>query len=186
MTAPAGRPAVGPVRVAPAPRSRPPALPLAVALDRAREGAERNGYVQDALAVDFSRALDRQVFGPQSTARADLPDPRPWAARLAQALVEVMIGARPAPQVLRWTTPEVYAVLARRGALAARRAGAARAAGASPRRARVAVRRVLVCEPADGVAEASVVLVDGTRVRALALRLTGQDGRWRVEALQIG
>ncbi len=185
-----GRPASGSplpaLRIVPEPSWRPPALPLGEALARAREGASRTGYVQDALAVDFSRASDHQVFGPQSTARADLPDPHPWAAQLGQALVEVMIGARPAPQVLRWTTPEVYAVLARRGALAARRAGAARASGTAPRRHRVQVRRVLVCEPADGVAEASVVLVDGARVRALALRLAGQDGRWQVEALQVG
>jgi hypothetical protein len=30
------------------------------------------------------------------------------------------------------------------------------------------------------------VVVDGTRVRALAMRLVGLDGRWRVEALQVG
>ncbi len=180
----AGTPALQPMRIVPLPRSRPPALPLDVALARAEAAGAASGYVQDALAVDFSRANDRQVFGPQSTTRADLPDPRRWAAGMAQALLEVMTGTRPAPQVLRWTTPEVYAVLARRGALAARRAadpGAAR----RPRH-RVAVRRVLLCEPADGVAEASVVVVDGTRVRALAMRLTGQDGRWRVEALQVG
>jgi hypothetical protein len=48
------------------------------------------------------------------------------------------------------------------------------------------VRGVRVCEPADGVAEASAVVVDGGRVRAQAFRLVGLDGRWRVEALQIG
>ena len=31
-----------------------------------------------------------------------------------------------------------------------------------------------------------VVVSEGVRVRAMALRLAGQDGRWRVEALQIG
>ena len=51
---------------------------------------------------------------------------------------------------------------------------------------RTRVTRVLVCEPAPDVAEASVVLIDGTRVRALAARLVGRDGRWVVEALQIG
>lgn len=181
-----GPPALSPLRVVPTHQSRPPALPLDVALARAAAATTSTDYVQDALAVDFSRASDRQVFGPQSTPRADLPEPRDWAARIGQALVEVMTGSRPAPQVLRWTTPEVYAVVARRGALAARRAGAGRLTDRSPVRHRVAVRRVLVCEPADGVAEASVVVVDGGRVRALAMRLTGQDGRWRVEALQVG
>src|SRR5699024_10785455 len=40
--------------------------------------------------------------------------------------------------------------------------------------------------PADDVAEASVVLADGSRVRALALRLVGRDGRWLLDAFQIG
>jgi hypothetical protein len=101
---------------------------------------------------------------------------------MAQAIVEVMSGLRPAPQVVRWTTPQVYAVIARRGALAARR----RAAGSRVVAQRALGRSVHVCEPADGVAECSVVVSDAARVRAMALRLTGQDGRWRVEALQIG
>jgi hypothetical protein len=135
-------------------------------------------YVQDALAVDFDSMTDEQLFGERPTRRDDLPDPRPWAGHIAQGLVEVMAGVRPAPQVLRWTTPEVYAAVARRAAVSARRgAGTAR---------RTVVRGLRGCEPADGVAEASAVVVDGGRVRALAFRLVGFDGRWRVEALQIG
>lgn len=163
-----------PLRVLPIPRNRPVALapstppPLEPAAD---------GYVQDALAVDFRSASDEQLFGPQPTGRGDLPEPQPWAVHLAQAVVEVMSGVRPAPQIVRWTTPEVYAVVARRGALSARRGtGSAR---------RAVVRRVLVCEPADGVAEACAVVVDGARVRALAMRLEGLDGRWRLSALQL-
>jgi hypothetical protein len=170
--------------VLPAPAPRPPAIPLDEALRRsAEERGVDSPYVQDALAVDFASASDEQLFGFQPTARADLPDPRQWAGHLAQAVVEVMAGSRSAPQLVRWTTPEVYAVVARRAALAARRAAAA---GHGRPRRRAVVRQVLVCEPADGVAEASVVVVDGERVRALAMRLTGLDGRWRLEALQVG
>ena len=94
-----------------------------------------------------------------------------------------MTGVRGAPQVVRWTTPEVYAVVARRSALVARRV----AEGRAPRqRPRITVLRVRVCEPADGVAEAAVVVRDGDRVRAVAIRLVGQDGKWKVSALQIG
>jgi hypothetical protein len=35
------------------------------------------------------------------------------------------------------------------------------------------------------VAEATVVISDGPRVRAVALRMEGTDGRWRVTALRI-
>ncbi|WP_404352898.1 Rv3235 family protein [Phycicoccus jejuensis] len=167
-------------------RPLPPALPLGEALRRARAArptpARVPGYVQDALAVDLSCATDEQVFGPQRTARAALPDPAAWGAYIVQALLEVMGGRRPAPQVLRWTTPEVYAVLARRGARVARRAADGRRSPAL----RTHVRRVRVCEPADGVAEVAVVVQHGPRVRAVAVRLVGQDGKWRVAALQVG
>lgn len=161
---------------------RPPAIPLAEAMRRANDELGNPAYVQDSLAVDLAHASDAQLFGPQSTSRVDLPDPGPWAGQISQAIVEVMSGLRPAPQVVRWTTPQVYAVIARRGALAARR----RAARPRALGQRAVVRSVHVCEPADGVAECSVVVSEGARVRAMALRLSGQDGRWRVEALQIG
>jgi hypothetical protein len=173
-------PALRPLRVLPIPPNRPPVFTGSVR-DLLTE-QERPRYIQDALAVDFANATDEQVFGRQPTARVDLPDPRDWAAHLAQAIVEVMAGSRSAPQVIRWTTSEVYAVIARRHAVAARRA----ALSGQGRRVRAVVMRVIVCEPADGVAEASAVVIDGTRVRALAMRMVGQDGRWRVEALQVG
>lgn len=161
---------------------RPPAIPLSEAMRRSVDELGHPAYVQDSLAMDLAAASDEQLFGPQSTSRVDLPDPGAWAGQIAQAIVEVMSGLRPAPQVVRWTTPQVYAVIARRGALAARR----RAANPRALAQRAMVRSVHVCEPADGVAECSVVVSEGSRVRAMALRITGQDGRWRVEALQIG
>lgn len=173
--------AVGPYRPLPPPISLEEAVRRTRLTRDAQDG--RPGYVQDALAVDVAAASDEQFFGPQRTARADLPDPTAWSARITHALLEVMTGVRPAPQVVRWTTPEVYAVVARRSALAARRVSEGRA----PRtRQRVAVRRVRLCEPVDGVVEAAVVVQHGTRVRAVALRLVGQDGKWRVSAFQVG
>jgi hypothetical protein len=171
------RTSLRPLTIVPAPRIRPPVIAEADD-DWTPERSTESPYVQDALAVDFSLRTDQDLFGEQPTRRDDLPDPRDWAAHIAQALVEVMAGARPAPQLLRWTTPEVYAVVARRAAVSARR-------GMPPTR-RTVVRSLRVCEPADGVAEASAVVVDGGRVRALAMRLVGLDGRWRVEALQVG
>ena len=171
------------------PRTRPLPEPISLteAVRRSRLALEeregRSGYVQGTLAVDFAAASDESLFGPQRTVRENLPDPAVWAGRITHAILEVMTGLRPAPQVVRWTTPEVYAVIARRGALAARRS----ASGSAPRqRERSRVVRVRVCEPADGVAEAAVVVHHGARVRAVAIRLEGQDGKWRITALQIG
>ena len=192
------RPVLGPVRICPAPPSAPPGVALPTHEENAEESTgsgdhDAPPYVQDALAMDFASARDDQIFGPQPSRAADLPDPAGWAAHIAQAIVEVMHGARPATQVLRWTSPEVYAVIARRGALAARREAAARGAERRqdaatdhrPRR-RTQVTRVLVGHPRPDVTEASVVLVDGSGVRALAIRLVSGYGRWVVKALQIG
>ncbi|GAB3434562.1 hypothetical protein GCM10027517_02770 [Phycicoccus ginsengisoli] len=177
------RPRLRPLRVLPAPRHRPPVLPDTEWWPEAPGDDPR--YVQGALAMDFDTLTDEQLFGSRPTRRDDLPEPRDWAGHVAQALVEVMSGSRPAPQLLRWTVPEVYAVVARRAAVSARRAAAEGRRGV-PAAGRAVVRSVRVCEPADGVAEASAVVVDGGRVRALAFRMVGLDGRWRVEALQVG
>ena len=180
MTAPT---TLQPIRVLPIPQARPAVItrpePSALAPgERDRRRATARATSRTPLAVDFASASDEQLFGPQPTGRSGLPDPAHWAGHLAQAVVEVMAGVRQPPQILRWTTPEVYAVVARRGAVSARRG--------TPATRRAVVRSVRVCEPADGVAEACAVVLDGGRVRALAMRLVGMDGRWRIEALQVG
>lgn len=43
-----------------------------------------------------------------------------------------------------------------------------------------------VCEPGDGIAEISAVVLLEGRVRALALRLEGTDGRWVVSDVLFG
>lgn len=162
--------------------NRPEVVSLDEAIARSRADRESPRHIQGTLALEL--VPDRILFGPQPTARAELPEPLKWGRRLAQVLAEVLVGLRQPTQLLRWTTPEVYAVIARRSLVARSRSGTS-ASGQSPR-PRIAVRSVRVCEPADGVAELAVVLQDGPRVRAMALRLVGQDGRWRVEALHVG
>ncbi|HEX3824990.1 MAG TPA: Rv3235 family protein [Mycobacteriales bacterium] len=114
----------------------------------------------------------------EPTKRDLLPDPRPWTARLAQAIAEVLAGARPAGQLSRVATLDVLQLLERgAGRLGAR-------PGAPPQRP--IVGSVHLSEPRDGVAEACAVVDTGPRKRALALRLEGIDGQWRCTALQIG
>ena len=128
-------------------------------------------------------AMDEE-FGPEPTARADLPDPRPWTRRLTQAVAEVLAGARPAGQLARYATLDVLEHLERStGRLATGRPGAAGGRAAS---LRPVVSSVHVSEPADGVAEVCAVVDTGPRRRALALRLEGLDGRWRCTELQFG
>ena len=159
------------LRVLPIPDTDPPIIDV----DELR--TTETPYVQDALAIDYTPDDDR-YFDRQRSRSSELPDPDRFAPQLAQALVEVMVGARPAPQVIRWTSPEVYAVLARRALVAARR-------GLQHGR-RPVVRRVRVHDVGDGVVEVAVVVVHPDRVRALAMRLAGVDHRWVVTDLVVG
>jgi len=172
------------LRVRPIPDLSPPIIDSRTALWHDPSFQDPSPFIQGTLAIDFSVQYDadqdpegRDYFGPQRAFSRDLPEPETWVRHIAQALVEVMSGARPAPQVIRWTTPEVYAVVARRSAVSGRRSAVAK---------RALVRRVRICEPADGVVEACAVVVDNGRVRALAMRLTGVDRRWVVSELQVG
>lgn len=121
---------------------------------------------------------DEVDFGPQPTARAALPDPRRWAARFVQAVVEVLAGDRPHGQLVRWTSAEVYDEIG------------ARVAPPDPRCAgstrRAVVRSVHVSEPVDGIAEVAAMVRGRRRTTAVALRLEGLDGRWQCTALELG
>lgn len=121
---------------------------------------------------------DEDDFGPRHTPTDELPDAQPFSARMAVTLLQIASGARPPTQVMRHCSPAVYDSIVRRHGVAVRR----RVGSLRP----IRVRRVLVCHPCDGIVEATAVLDDGHRPRALALRLEGTDGRWVVTALQIG
>src|SRR5262249_3806692 len=116
-----------------------------------------------------------ELFGPQPTARRDLPEPRTWAARVTQAIVEVLGGLRPLPQLTRWTTTAVYEEISHLPFLPPGAAGP-----------RMILRSVHVAEPADGIAEVCAVVRTGRRCSALALRLEGLDGRWQCTVLVLG
>jgi hypothetical protein len=141
--------------------------------------------VQGTLALDLHGA-----GGMPATPELHLvaePEPgtaeiRAWAARFAQAVVEVLGGDRPLTQLLRWTSARVYTELARRVRILARTAPATQRL----RTVRPQVRSVHVCRPAPGCAEVSVHVRHGKRSRALAARLELTDGRWTCTALQFG
>jgi Family of unknown function (DUF6459) len=114
----------------------------------------------------------------EPTGRALLPDPRAWTGRVAQAIAEVLAGARPASQLAQAATLDVLAVLERGAGRLGTRPGSA------PQRP--VVRSVHLSEPREGVAEACAVVDTGRRKRALALRLEGANGQWRCTAIHIG
>ncbi len=165
------------LRSLPVPVTEPPA---------GRPRVNRVPPTQGTLALSFGGCetayAEDADFGHRPTSSTELPDPAATCAALVRAVVEVLAGVRPVTQLARWTTHEVHAALTRRTALAAR----TRPTG-QPRLTRAAVvRGVRVCVPADGVAEVSAVVIDAERVRAVAVRLEGLDGRWRATALEVG
>lgn len=113
------------------------------------------------------------------------PPPHPKGAVSATTLaaVEVLRGLRPAHHIIRSTTPQLHEVLARQGTAASRSHFARRTRlVASPLR----VRRVLVHWVDPDTIEATVLLDDADRVRAVAARFIAWRGRWRLAALEVG
>ncbi|WP_324652622.1 Rv3235 family protein [Georgenia sp. H159] len=130
--------------------------------------------------VRFSAETPAEAVDPSPSDLAGLPPVAPWAATLARAAVEVLTGSRPTAQLARWLSAELYESLARRAGLAVRVLG-------RPDPALCArVRRVRCCEVRPGVHEAAVVVHDGVRIRAAAVRVECHRGRWRATALEIG
>lgn len=121
----------------------------------------------------------RLVDGSRSREHREVQD---WAARFAQATVEVLGGNRPLAQLLRWTTARVYYDLDRRVRILGRTAPATE----RRRTIRPQVRSVHVCQPAPGTAEVSVHVQHGHRSRAIAARIERRNDRWTCVALQLG
>jgi Family of unknown function (DUF6459) len=116
----------------------------------------------------------------------------PLVRRLVEAVVDVLLERRPAEQVRRCVSREVFSMLS---TSAPRRA--ARFA------ARAMVRSIRLHAPADDAVESTVLVQDGARVRAIALRFeraepdalqrqaigyrsTPERLEWRCTALQFG
>lgn len=145
--------------------------------------------VQGALALDLNGCMGMPAT-PELRPRLNVVDGdgravdevQAWAARFAQAVVEVLGGDRPLPQLVRWTSGRVYSDLARRVRILARTAPVEQRL----RTIRPQVRSVHVSLPAEGTAEVSVHVRHGRRSRALAARLELGEGRWQCTALELG
>lgn len=173
-----------PVRRLPLPASQPPydderrspswpsgpeadgALALSPVPDRAGHGISRPALrLMDA--ADESAGRPRAVSPFRATSPDRLPDPRRWAAKLAQAAVEALHGQRPAQQLTRWTDEAVHHSLTRRAK--ARR---------TPSVVRPRVRAVRVCLVSRTIAEAAAVVQVGPLIEAVAVRLEATGDHW--------
>ncbi len=149
-----------------------PALPVrrtpAVPIQRIR--AARTVRITASAAQETVPGWSREAdVGVRSTPTSDLPPAGRAAQLLARALIEVLSQQRPLAQLRPYCAPDVFAGLQTRQ---------------QPTRTLASVRTVRVCEPADGAAEVAVVARAGQRSWALAFRMEGIDGRWRITAVE--
>ena len=111
-------------------------------------------------------------IGIRPTRARELPAVARPATMLARGLIEALSGVRPLEQLRAHCAPEIFAGLEDLPMV--------------PGPGLPALLSVRSCEPGDGVAEVTAVFRRAGRVRALAFRLQGLDGRWRMTALQVG
>lgn len=110
---------------------------------------------------------------------------RVLARSIAQAAVEVLAGTRPVQQLSRSLDPGCLSALQHRAALTRAHTARTQARQQQLHRSPV-IRSVRVCAVKEGVYEASLVVSEELRSRAVAMRLEGSNGVWRVTALEIG
>jgi len=117
---------------------------------------------------------------------SELPDPRPLAGQLAQAVVEVLSGTRPLIQLLTRVDEQIYAELSALAPDPVTAPTFGRNRGVIRPQDRPRVRSVHVSRPAADVAEVAARVQTNGRSRAVALRLEEWLGRWRRSALVVG
>lgn len=198
MTAATVEPATLTPPGAPAPLNTPaqlgaPARAPARAPVRVRRTSAGGRAVAPATLAnaEIDRGWDRLRFQPvlqprktqterMGTTRPQIcPDPVRVVRTVVTAAVEVLAGLRPATQLGRWTTPELYDAIARRAGLARRILG--EYGSVRPR-----VRSVDLQLTRSGAYEACVMVEDGHRLRAAGARVEPRHGRWVLSALEVG
>jgi hypothetical protein len=94
---------------------------------------------------------------------SELPEIKEWVTKFALGVVEIWGGRRSANQLARWCHRQVHQQLL-----------------IKPTAIKVApkIRKIYISEPIEGVAETTVTLRIGERVRSLILRFEGVDKRW--------
>jgi len=100
---------------------------------------------------------------PKPSSLAELPDLERWVTRFTISAIEIMGARRTPTQLARWSHRLVYSkMLAMVGTFEV-----------LPK-----IRRIYISQPLEGIAETTVTIRIGERVRSLILRFEGVDERW--------
>jgi hypothetical protein len=162
-------PLVAPVVIRPAPRREPP-------FDDELTGSSHAPFDRP---LPFDRSAQPPVWLPGRPRFSELPDPAPWGRRLLIGMIETAGGHRPTQQLAALLSPAVHRGLCSDFERERRE-------GPGHWLCRASVRTVRASEPTDGVAELCATVEAAGRVRAIALRLEAQHGRWRCTRVQLG
>ncbi|ACL40401.1 hypothetical protein Achl_2436 [Pseudarthrobacter chlorophenolicus A6] len=147
---------------------------------------------QEALRQTQLRALGPGRLAPHPGAPVQLraadeeAEVRALTRGTVQAAMEVLAGIRPVHQLARRLDPRCLAALQHRAALIRREITRTGNPALGRLHRNSIVRSVRICEVAEGTYEASAVVVDDVRARAVAIRLERSKQVWRVTELVIG
>jgi hypothetical protein len=122
------------------------------------------------------------VAGPVSHSQSTPPNIDTLLENLTRSVLDVLAVAGELDQLIRWLTVEVYELLLKRIVLSAR---ARTATGRRAHRPRVTVLRTICSWPHNDVVEGVVLVRTPVRVRAVAIRLEADRGRWRATAVSV-
>jgi hypothetical protein len=121
------------------------------------------------VASTFGEEFDLE-FAPAPTSAADLPDIHELTFQFIHNVVEIWAGRRNASQVQAMCHHLIFADLQRK-------AGQQKLVGR--------IRKIKVTQPLDGISESTVTVRYGDRLRVVAIRFEGLDGRWLCTALTL-
>lgn len=121
------------------------------------------------VPTDFGEEFDSE-FAPQPTSASDLPNIEPLILQFIYNAVEIWAGRRSAQQLQQFCHYTVFSEVQRM-------AGSLKEVGR--------VRKTRITQPLDGVCEATVTVRFGDRLRVVAIRFEGLDGRWLCTCLSL-
>lgn len=121
------------------------------------------------VASTFGEEYDAD-FAPEPTSAAELPDIDELIFQFIHKVVEIWAGRRSASQVQSMCHHLIFSDLQRK-------AGQQKLVGR--------VRKIKVTQPLDGISESTVTVRYGDRLRVVAIRFEGLDGRWLCTALTL-
>jgi len=110
--------------------------------------------------------------------RAGLPDAQQWSTAFALAVIQALLGQRPAAQLNLWVDESVLVAIS----IYQRRSLSKHGRIAVP----AALRSIRVQHPDPEVAEVSAHVAIGKRSAAMAFRLEALGDRWVCTALELG